>query len=259
MIKGQKCTKETKIKMSKTKKRLFKEGKLKIWNSDLTKETDKRIKMYGLKVSKIKKGKFPQWLDYDKSGKNHPLWNKKHKLKSIEKMKQKRIEYYKTHKNYLKGKTYEEVFGKEKAKKIINKQLKNRRSYMGKNNPFYNKKHKKETIEKTLPKILKKLKVRPTSIEKKFIEIIKKYNLPFDYCGDGALLIGFKNPDFVESNGRKICLEVANRFHHKPPYEINRISHFSKYGWRCLVIFEEELDDERHLLKDINNHLNFEN
>lgn len=101
-----------------------------------------------------------------------------------------------------------------------------------------------ENRENRLRAIFAGCKLRPTSVERRFMEICEKYNLPFRYCGDGSLLIGFKNPDFVESNGRKICLEVFGKYWHEPEDEGKRIKHFGKHGWKCLVIWEDELKDK---------------
>jgi len=90
---------------------------------------------------------------------------------------------------------------------------------------------------------------RPTGLEQRFTKFITEHDLPFRYCGNGSLLIGFKNPDFVETNGRKICLEIANKFHHPGNYEDRRVNHFAKWGWTCLVIWQEELDKPLELLK----------
>jgi len=95
-----------------------------------------------------------------------------------------------------------------------------------------------------MQKILRRLKDRPTSLERKFQEILYKYNLLYRYVGDGSFLIGFKNPDFVNINGEKICIEVANRYHHKDPYKENRIKHFADWGWKCIVFFEDEIDEK---------------
>lgn len=92
-------------------------------------------------------------------------------------------------------------------------------------------------------KRIKSLRRRPTSLERRFKEFIKENNLPYRYTGDGSFLIGYKNPDFVNVNGEKICIEVANRFHHKDPWAKNRIEHFKKWGWECIVIFEDEFDN----------------
>jgi len=102
----------------------------------------------------------------------------------------------------------------------------------------------KEIREKQIRNSLLALKNRPTSLEKKSIEIIQKNNLPYRYVGDGSFLIGYKNPDFVNINGEKICIEVANRFHHQGNWKEKRIEYFSKWGWKCIVIFEDELEDK---------------
>lgn len=159
-------------KISETRKRLFKEGKLKAWNKDLKGFGEKWLKPF-------KKGMY-QGYGFQKG---HIPWNKDKK-----------------------------GFNREWWQNLENR-------------------------EKVAKKILKRLKERPTSLEKEFIKIIKKNNLPFTYCGDGSLLIGFKNPDFYETNGKKICIEVANHYHHPNPWKEKRIAYFDKYGWKCLVFF----------------------
>lgn len=102
-----------------------------------------------------------------------------------------------------------------------------------------------EHREKTIKAILKGLIRRPTSLEQKFIEIIQKYNLPYKYVGNGSFLIGFKNPDFININGDKSCIEVANRFHHQGNWAEKRKEHFKKFGWDCAVIFEDEINESK--------------
>jgi hypothetical protein len=110
-----------------------------------------------------------------------------------------------------------------------------------------------EYKEKILKRLLKGFLKRPTSLEKKFIDFIEKNNLPYKYVGDGSVLIGYKNPDFINVNGKKICIEVANKieksierkgrsYHSWQEYELQRIQHFKKYGWDCIVIWEDELN-----------------
>jgi very-short-patch-repair endonuclease len=118
----------------------------------------------------------------------------------------------------------------------------------------------KEYRERVIKAILKGLLKRPTRVERKFINLIEKYDLPFNYCGDGSLLIGGKCPDFVENNGRKLCIEVSNKEFrrgktHKNPeeYQKNRMEHFAKYGWNCLVLWEEELINEQQVLNKVQN------
>lgn len=125
----------------------------------------------------------------------------------------------------------------------------------------YKKGHKeinKEIEEKRIRNALKALfETRPTSLEKRFIEIIKKYTLPYKYTGDGSFLIGYKNPDFINVNGQKICIEVANKVpaHHPEDYEQKKTEHFAKYGWKCLVFFADRKkfdDSEEEILKKLN-------
>lgn len=104
--------------------------------------------------------------------------------------------------------------------------------------------------QEAMQKMLKRLKDRPTLLEKEFQSMINKYKLSYKYVGDGSFLIGYKNPDFVNINGEKICIEVANHYHHKDPYKENRIKHFAQWGWKCIVFFEDELD-EKNVLKQL--------
>lgn len=93
----------------------------------------------------------------------------------------------------------------------------------------------KEYREKVIRNSLKALRKRPTSIEKEMIEIIQRHNLPYKYTGDGSFILGRKNPDFVNVNGEKIIIEVANSFHHPKDYEQKRRDYFANYGWKTLV------------------------
>jgi len=91
---------------------------------------------------------------------------------------------------------------------------------------------------------LKGLFKRPTSLEKQMINIIRRNNLPYRYTGDGDVLIGYKNPDFVNTEGEKICVEVANTYHHTEEYPAERIAHFKKYGWKCIVFRTDKLNED---------------
>lgn len=106
---------------------------------------------------------------------------------------------------------------------------------------------------KRVEQILKGLMKRPTLLEQKFIDIISKNNLPYKYVGDGSLIIGGKNPDFVNINGQKIVIELANTyFHDMENYFESRDKIFSVYGYRTLVIWEEkQMKNEKHVLNDI--------
>ena len=87
--------------------------------------------------------------------------------------------------------------------------------------------------------------IRPNVPEKKFIEICAKYNLPFKYTGDGSYSIERMNPDFVEINGKKICVEVLGTYWHGPAkpkgnFE-KRKQRLVEQGWTVIGIWEREL------------------
>jgi len=130
-------------------------------------------------------------------------------------------------------------------------------------NPFYNQVHSNKTKqiigeknrintinswkndeyrEKTIKAQLKGLFKRPTSFEKQMSQIIQKNDLPYKYVGDGSFLIGYKNPDFINVNGKKICIEVYHPyfkirdFGSCENYEKLRSEHFVKYGWETIFI-----------------------
>lgn len=121
----------------------------------------------------------------------------------------------------------------------------------GKTNPKLRELWKNQQFrERRIKKILKSLFKRPTSLEKQMIDMIEKYNLPYKYTGNGLFLIGGKNPDFVNVNGEKICIEVRNRNVCKywtkitpEEYKRRRIEHFAKWGWECIVLWEDDLEN----------------
>lgn len=135
----------------------------------------------------------------------------------------------------------------------------NNHKFAGQNNPFFGKrlsdtaikaisesakKRWKDPIyrELTTKKILKSLMVRPTSYEREIIDLCKIYNLPFIYVGDGKVIIGYGNPDFISIDERKLIIEVGSRFWHRNcNYEENRKKMFEKYGYKTLFLWDEDL------------------
>ena len=98
---------------------------------------------------------------------------------------------------------------------------------------------------------------RPTRLEMKFIKLIKKYNLPYRYTGNGILWIAGLNPDFIHVR-RNIILEVFGDYWHDKNDEVKRKEHYLKHGYKCFVIWEHELDklSEEEIINKINRFLN---
>ena len=102
--------------------------------------------------------------------------------------------------------------------------------------------------------VLKNYRLKPNKSEQKLLALLDEY-LPgkFIYNG-GQILIEGKIPDFVNVNDRKVIIELVGRRdlpkHTKEELE-KRQELFSKYGWRTLYIYQDDLKNEDQLLEDI--------
>jgi len=102
------------------------------------------------------------------------------------------------------------------------------------------------------PRSIKKALRRriPTSLEEKFQEIVDKYNLPYKFVGDGSFTIERYNPDFVNTDGKKIAIEVYARYYKKrdnrdiEQWKQKRNRVFGKYGWEIIYFNEIEVNEE---------------
>jgi hypothetical protein len=63
----------------------------------------------------------------------------------------------------------------------------------------------------------------------------------YRFVGDGTLIIGGKSPDFYDGTNRLI--EFFGDYWHRGQDPSERIDYFSGYGYRTLVIWENELSD----------------
>ena len=86
---------------------------------------------------------------------------------------------------------------------------------------------------------------RPTKPEKLLMEIIKKYNLPYKYVGDGQFWISNINPDFVNINGDRTVIEVyGDYWHNRDDVKLldkKKDGILKQYGWEKIIIWENEL------------------
>lgn len=98
-----------------------------------------------------------------------------------------------------------------------------------------------EHQERQIKAILRGLCKRPTSYEQKIIDLIEKHSLPFKYVGNGEVIIGYVNPDFININGQKSLIEVYSKRWHKPSYEETRARRFARYGYRTLFLADNDL------------------
>jgi len=88
----------------------------------------------------------------------------------------------------------------------------------------------------------------PPTMPEFFFGICLEKNFPgeWPYNGDGSqgVIIGGKIPDFVRADGKKVVLEVFGGYWHQPGDEEEKIEHYKKYGYDCLVFWDYECCDE---------------
>lgn len=96
-------------------------------------------------------------------------------------------------------------------------------------------------------KRLRGLHKRPTRPEAILIRIIERYSLPFEYVGDGTVMIEGLNPDFISSSNKHKIVEVFGEYWHKEipdsatDTENGRKEFFGNIGYDCLIIWDHEL------------------
>lgn len=120
--------------------------------------------------------------------------------------------------------------------------------------PIFEKFNKNEEFIKNR---LRGLVKRPNNQERKLINIIVNHNLPYKYVGDGNFILGNKNPDFINCNGKKQVIELFGRYWHtgdRAHQSVEeRVNEFKSYGFNCLIIWDDELCCPKHVLKKIEN------
>lgn len=111
-----------------------------------------------------------------------------------------------------------------------------------------------------IKKMMKGNKSRPTRLEKRVLELVDNmYPNQWKYVGDGDVILGGRNPDFINMNGCKAIIEVNGTFWHSYQrtkecpllHELDRISHYKQYGYHTLVIWGHEFKNKELLVKKI--------
>lgn len=118
----------------------------------------------------------------------------------------------------------------------------------------------KEWYEKRIQASLKGLFKRPVKTELILNNLLQESFLnEWKYTGDGSFLIGYKNPDFININGKKICIEIylpyfkIRDFESCENYEKLRSNHFEEYGWKTIFVKSNELNNQNELINKIKN------
>ena len=199
------------------------------WNKGLTKETDSRVaksakNLEGNHPSEEKKRNQSKRM----KGNKNPFYGKHHTKETIKKNREAHL-----------GICHSEESNKKRSK--THKQL------------WRNPKFKESRLKANF----KSLKLKPNKPEILLNSILQDmFPNQYKYVGDGSILIGYKNPDFISIKGKKI-IELFGDYWHSEKYRLltfndclsnkkheqQRINHFTKYGYQTLIVWEHELKD----------------
>lgn len=99
------------------------------------------------------------------------------------------------------------------------------------------------------PEIIRKIRKskKPTAPEKRLINIIEEYKLPYKYVGDGTLTIYHLNPDFININGKKKLIEIFGDYYHTTlatewkDTELGKIMIYNSFGFKCLILWDHDM------------------
>jgi len=181
-------------------------------------------------------------------------WNKNKKNWMSEESKKSMIKKKKGKSIWPNGRLFLEGTKKKmsKTRKRLFKEGKLKNWCEGKNLPEKTK--KKLRLTTSLARKRGCYNIKPNKPEKIMINLIKENNLPFNYVGDGQVIIGGFNPDFLSKNPKKI-IEVFGDYWHNLSKIKNRdkkrFGEYKKYGYETLVIWEHELKNPFQVLNKI--------
>lgn len=119
-----------------------------------------------------------------------------------------------------------------------------------------------EEREKRLRNVFKGNRLKPNKKELMIIKIMKENNFSFKYVGNGRFWLRGKkyifNPDFLDNN-KKLIIEIFGDYWHNKKEvkkrDKERIKTYSKYGYKTLIIWENELKNKFNVIKKITSFL----
>ena len=123
----------------------------------------------------------------------------------------------------------------------------------GKLNHKFGKIEDSKSKESRMKKIFKVLNLKSNKPEKILNRLLKKI-LPkeYKYVGDGKVILGGFNPDFININGQKKIIELyGDYWHNLPEYkkrDKRRLIAYKKYGYKTLIIWEHELKEPEKVI-----------
>ena len=165
--------------------------------------------------------------------------------------------------NKLKGMTYEEIHGIEKAKQL--KELRKQSGYwkyVSDEQRGINSLKAWDTPERAR-KTAEAQGRKPNKMEAMFaFRLEMEFPSIWKYVGDGQVCIGRGNPDFINVNGQKLLIEVYTPYYKLKAYGTvkvyieKRYNQFAEYGFKTL--FLDLFDDWDLLIEKVGQFLEME-
>lgn len=95
------------------------------------------------------------------------------------------------------------------------------------------------------------MKKHPNKPEKQLLELLKK-NFPREFYLNKKTAVGGRTPDFIHAKGKKMLIEMFGLHWHGPlvkkrsrrQEQRQRVEYFSKFGFKTVIIWENELKNE---------------
>ncbi len=83
--------------------------------------------------------------------------------------------------------------------------------------------------------------VHKNKLESKFERICVENGWSFRFVGDGAFIVGGKCPDFYDGSNKLI--EIFGDYWHRNDDPNEKVSFYEKFGYKCIVIWENEINN----------------
>lgn len=211
---------------------------------------------------------------------SHPFYGRHHSEETKQKISEQKKHYYSTHPNPFLGhyhtlETKEKIRQKALGRPSLNKgrpkseETKRKLSLALLGNPRSEASRLKQSktykllwanseYRERIGKLISEgIHQRPNKPEQQLIDIIERERFPFLYTGDGSFTIHGFRPDFVQCNGKKQIIELFGDYWHNNENivwhqtELGRIMAYNQFGYKTLIIWEHELQDEPKVIEKI--------
>lgn len=248
------------------------------------KRTEEQRKHYsdskkGKKNPNFGKSEFPGLLAMQEANKeNPPMLGKSHTEETKQKIRLASIGRTFSHTEIAKQKISIGNKGKREGIEPWNKGLTSRQDsriisgkdsyfskvrFYGEQNGFFGKHHTQESIERMLEARTYAGPKCPNNPEKKLLKLlVRLYPRRYHYTGNKSLVEDHRlRPDISSKNGEREIIELFGDYWHseeitgrrREDEEEYRVKRFSEFGYRTLIIWEEELANEASLVIKIKN------